>query len=207
MAKIIDISQPLRPGIPVFPGDTEFHPFDVARLADGSSCNIGSVTMSLHTGTHADAPYHFDDRGATIDAVDLSVYVGKAVVIDCSGATSVEETHVQSITGSKVERILFKTMSADLDQFTSSFAYLSEAAAREVVRRGVRLVGVDTPSVDHATSKNLSTHRILLDGQVAILENLNLADVDPGEYELIALPLRLVGRDASPVRAVLRTLK
>jgi len=205
MTQIIDISQTIHPRTAVWPGDTEFKPFWVARIEDGRVCNIGSVTMSLHTGTHADAPFHFLAEGASIAEVDLSAYVGPALVVDATGIGSIGADVIEDISTDGIERILFKTLSADSEKFEPEFAYLTPDGAEALVARGIKLIGVDTPSVDRSDSKTLDTHKILARHAVAILENLNLDHVAPGIYELIALPLKLAGMDASPVRAILRS--
>jgi arylformamidase len=205
MPRIIDISQTIQPGIIVWPGDTEYNPFWVWRMDDGDTCNVGSVTMSLHTGTHADAPYHFISDGSPISDVDLSVYIGPALVVNMSGIRSIDAEAVKKIDTGGVARILFRTLSRDSATFNRDFACLTPDGAEALVAGGIKLVGIDTPSVDQADSKTLDSHNILATHAVAILENLTLEHVAPGKYELIALPLKLAGMDASPVRAVLRT--
>jgi len=205
MSRIIDISQTIKPGIPVWPGDTEYNPFWVMRMDRGDSCNVGSITMSLHTGTHADAPFHFQTKGSSPADVDLHPYVGPALVIDLTGIEVIEARHLVPLKSEKIERLLIKTLSADADLFTRGFSHLSADAAQAAVDSGLELIGLDTPSVDQADSKSLDAHKILAAGSVAILENLVLSHVSPGWYELIALPLKLSGMDASPVRAILRT--
>jgi len=205
MKKIIDISQTIRPGIATWPGDTEYRRFWMMKIADGDSCNVGSITMSLHTGTHADAPYHFLEEGASIAEVDLSVYIGRALVVDMIDIETIDADRIASLKLNGVERILFRTMTADGDLFRPPFAHLTAGGANALVKTGVRLLGIDTPSVDEADSKTLDAHRILAVHNVAILENLDLRGAEPGGYELIALPVKLAGMDASPVRAVLHT--
>lgn len=193
----------------VWPGDTEFKSFWVMRMDSGDSCNVGSVTMSLHTGTHADAPRHFVPQGLTPADSDLAPYLGPCQVIDLSAQITGDPSHVitaemvPSLEGDTIRRILFKTHGSSNPPFDPTFAHLTPQAARALVERGVLLVGLDTPSVDYSESKTLDSHHILAGANIAILENLRLAEVSPGHYELIALPLKLDGMDASPVRAVL----
>lgn len=205
-SKLIDISQTLSAGIGVWPGDTPFQPFWVMRMDEGDSCNVGSVTMSLHTGTHADAPRHFIDQGSSPADCDLSVYIGPVIVVDATAEPYVDLSAVIALENTKPERVLLKTSSSRAEKFDSSFSYIAPEAASALVDLGIRLVGIDTPSVDHSDSTSLASHKTLAAADVAILENLNLAHVMPGSYELIAFPLKLAGMDASPVRAVLRTL-
>ena len=205
MRQIIDISQTLQPGIAVWPGDTPFHNFWVMRMDQGDSCNVGSVTMSLHTGTHADAPLHFlPNGGAPVDA-DLSPYLGPVIVVDVSGVDAIRPEHVRAIADREAKRVLFRTGSATHGRWNDDFAYFTPEAARLLIDRGVILVGIDTPSIDKSDSKTLDSHKLFASANVALLENLALDDAAPGRYELIALPLKLAGMDASPVRAILRT--
>jgi len=206
MPQIIDISQTLRSGMPTWPGDTEFQTFWVARMENGDPCNVGSVTMSLHTGTHSDAPLHFLREGTSIADTDLSAYIGLAQVIDLIGAKSVEAEHLLAVAHGLPERVLFKTRLSPAERFDPDFACITPDAARILASFGIRLIGIDTPSVDGSRSETFETHKILASAGIAIVENLNLANVTPGTYELIALPLKLAGMDGAPVRAVLRTL-
>ncbi len=193
----------------MWPGDTEFKSFWVMRMESGDSCNVGSVTMSLHTGTHADAPRHFVAEGKTPADSELAPYLGKCIVVDATRL--LQESVVREITPEMVPlrtidgatRILFKTHGLDSPPFDPGFAHFSPRAARTLVERGFILVGLDTPSVDQSDSKTLESHHLLAGANIAILENLRLAEVPAGEYELIALPLKFEGMDASPVRAVL----
>jgi arylformamidase len=173
-------------------------------MENGDPCNVGSVTMSLHTGTHADAPLHFVREGASVADVDLTPYVGLAQVIDLTGVVCVEPQHILPIAPGLPERVLFKTRLSPAERFDPGFACISPDAARILGGFGIRLIGIDTPSVDGSSSETFEAHKILASAGIAILENLNLAHVAPGQYELIALPLKLVGMDGSPVRAVLR---
>lgn len=206
MSSIIDISQTLRKGIAVWPGDTPFDTFWVMQMANGDSCNVGSVTMSLHTGTHADAPLHFLAKGGSPVDADLDPYIGPAQVVDCTGSEMIKVAHIEPLIAIRPERVLFKTGSASPESFDSDFAWFSAEAARALVALGVVLIGIDTPSVDKSDSKTLESHKIFATASVSILENLVLDHVTPGTYELIALPLKLDGMDASPVRAILRTV-
>lgn len=165
--------------------------------------NVGTVKMSLHTGTHADAPFHFLSDGAGIDKIDLQAYIGPARVIDVSGSAQILSAHIEELKQSEVERILFKTGSARIDKFSESFTYFTPEAAQALADLKLKLVGIDTPSVDHPDSQALDSHKIFASAGIAILENLNLSEVAAGDYELMALPLKFSGMDASPVRAVL----
>jgi arylformamidase len=207
VSRLIDISPALSARIAVWPGD---RPFDAAwtmTIAGGDSCNVGAVSMSVHTGAHVDAPLHVMEGGAPVDALPLEAFVGPCTVVDVGRAEVITEASIASLDASRMTRVLFKTRGRAAGAgFPDCFAHLTPAAASALVRAGARLVGLDTPSADAFTSKEMEAHRILLSAGVAILEGLDLGGVAPGAYELIALPLRLSGLDASPVRAVLRVV-
>lgn len=200
----IDISQALEPGMTVWPGDAAFETFRVMSLEDGEPCNMGGIRLSLHTGTHADAPRHFEGAGAAISECGLDAFLGPAHVVEVTDSSPIARVHVDRIQSARLERVLFKTGTGVESGWHDRFSYLSVDAARELVRRGVRLVGMDTPSVDEAHSATWPAHRVFAARGVVVLENLQLSDVTAGLYELLALPLKLKNLEASPVRAVLR---
>ncbi|AOV06448.1 arylformamidase [Sporosarcina ureilytica] len=204
----IDISQPLQNGIAEWPGDTPFS-YEVAfKKADTGSVNIGKLTTSTHMGTHIDAPFHFADDGEKVHELPIELYIGRARVIDLSGATSIGRQELEALDFGGAERILLKTgCRKDFTIFPEPFIYLRADIAPLLKERGVRLVGIDTPSVDPEQSKTLDAHHALYEQHIMILENIVLDDVVPGDYELIALPLPLHGADGSPVRAVIRAMK
>lgn len=205
---IIDISPPIDSSTAVWPGDTELQVSWVSRMEDGASCNVASLTTTPHLGAHADGPLHFDPQGASIGEVDLRPYVGPCRVVDVTGCSVVDEDALfgQELTG--VERVLFKTGTfADYSSWNEHFAYLDSKIVNLLGRMGVTLVGIDTPSVDPFHSKDLPSHHALILNSMRNLEGLDLSQVLPGDYELVALPLKLVGVDSSPVRAILRPLK
>ncbi len=203
--KWIDISQPLHNGIAEWPGDTPFS-YEVAfTKAETGSSNIGKLTTGTHMGTHIDAPFHFDDMGKRVLDLPIDVYIGRARVIDVTGAECIGRTELEGIEFGGAERILLKTGSRpDANVFPETFTVLRADIGPLLKERGVRLIGIDTPSVDPETSKLLEAHHALNDNGVMILENIVLSEVEPGDYELIALPLPLMDGDGSPVRAVLR---
>jgi len=202
---IIDISQPLSAGMTVWPGDTPFETSQVMRMADGDACDVGSITLGLHTGTHADAPGHFLQQGRSIADCELDAFVGEALVVDATDSVPVGPQHLSSLGGTFPERILFKTGTGVAQSWHDAFSYLALSTARALANGSVRLIGVDTPSVDSAQSTTHDTHRVLAAAGVIILENLALDHVQPGVYDLMALPLKLEGMEASPVRAILRS--
>ena len=194
---MIDITIPMRAGMAVWPGDTEYA---LTQNRWGSAL-VGAVTMSLHTGTHADAPSHFLPDGASIEAQNVSVFVGECLVVDAVGH---EFIGPELFPDELPPRVLVKTLAwTDHTLFPARVPTLTREAVESLAARGVALVGVDVPSVDAIDSINLPVHHALARSNIQILESLDLRNVTPGAYRLIALPLALVGGDASPVRAVL----
>lgn len=203
--RLYDITHPLGNSTTHWPGDTPFRLTPTAEMAAGSSVNLSEVTLSLHNGTHADAPYHYDNAGRTMADTPLEAFIGPARVIDLTGRQSVSPADLQELDLAGAERVLIRTGSCpDPTRFNEGFTYLEPEAIRYLAGLGVRLIGTDAHSVDPFTSKDLPAHNACRETGLFILENLNLATVTPGDYELIALPLKLVGGDGSPVRAVLR---
>ena len=205
--KLWDISQQLRPALPVWPGDTAFAGRRRWSYGDGSPVNVASIELSTHSGAHADAPLHYDPAGLPIDAVALEPYLGPCRVVDARGTrdaigADLVETHWRP----GVSRMLFRTFdSFPVDRWPSSFVAISAQAIQALAAHGITLVGIDSPSIDPQTSKTMDAH-LAVPHNMRILEGLVLDHVPPGDYELIALPLALTGLDASPVRAVLREL-
>ncbi|RST57284.1 arylformamidase [Siminovitchia terrae] len=203
----IDISQPLTNDMAVWPGDTPFN-FKLSFTKEQTgSVNIGQFTTSAHTGTHIDAPYHFDENGEKVHELDVNIYVGQARVVDVTGCEMVGKEELEQFSLEGVERLLLKTSDGrDLGRFPEKFTVFRENIGPFLKEKGVRLLGTDGPSVDAIDSKTMDAHHSLNDNGVYILENIVLTDVEPGDYELIALPLAIEGADGSPVRAVLRPI-
>ncbi|VCU68690.1 Kynurenine formamidase [Pigmentiphaga humi] len=206
---LIDISPPLSPATPVWPGDTPFEQAGVWRMEGACPVNVGRMTLSPHTGAHADAPLHYARDGAPIGSVPLDAYIGPARVIHCVGVRPlIEPHHIAHALQDTPPRVLLRTYArAPIEAWDSGFCAVSPAAIDLLARRGVRLVGIDTPSIDPQESKTMDAHRRVHAAGMAILEGLVLDQAAEGDYELIALPLRLAALDASPVRAVLRPLR
>ncbi|WP_408008589.1 arylformamidase [Pseudalkalibacillus sp. A8] len=203
--KIWDISQPLKEGVPTWPGDTPFSFKLNWTKEETGSVNVGSLTLSTHTGTHVDAPFHFDNDGKKMLDLQPELYVGDTLVVHLEDRDSIKPEDLECYDLSKVERLLIKTGSwTDRSKFPESITYLSEELAPFLKEKGIRLIGVDVPSVDQVDSKDLAAHHGLLNNDIHILESVILDDVEEGVYELIALPLPLTESDASPVRAILR---
>ncbi len=202
--KIIDISRRLENGMPVWPGDTPFHYEVSSSKADNGSANVGSLTMSTHTGTHVDAPFHFDDNGKRIIDLDLELYIGPVRVIDMIGKESIGAKEFERIDLEGCKRVLLRTLSwRNPAEFPEVIPHLEADLGPFLAKKGVRLIGVDVPSVDPIDSIDLHAHHSLNNNGIHILESVLLEEVEPGDYELIALPLPLAEGDGSPVRAVL----
>lgn len=198
----IDISPVLRPGIAVFPGDTPFERNINMSFQDGQHLDLSDVRMTLHVGAHTDAPSHYHGRGKTIDQRDLSLYMGPCQVIRTKKKSRLTPEDLTAEI--RAPRILFRTDSfPDPDQWNDDFTALSAELIHYLKKKSVVLVGIDTPSVDPATDKTLESHKAIFESDMAILEGIVLTHVEPGLYQLIALPLRIEGGDASPVRAIL----
>jgi arylformamidase len=202
--RIYDISQPLGERTAVWPGD---RPVELAwsqRRERGDAVNVAALTTSVHAGTHIDGFLHVVDGGEPAAEMSLDAYIGRCTVVDVGSGDEIGEDDVAGIDLRRVERILFRTRQAvDAESFPDRFAHLAPGLARRLADAGVRLVGTDAPSMDPLDSKTLDAHRELVRGRVAILENVVLTGIEPGEYTLVALPLKLVEADGSPVRAVL----
>lgn len=204
--KLWDISPRITSQSPVWPGDTCYSHRKVMSMETGDSVNVGTIETTVHIGAHADAPLHFLEIGASIADAPLAPYLGRCRVVERLGDAPIQREELEGKAGN-IERLLVKTRPVGkANPFEAGFASLAPECAEWLASSGLQLIGLDTPSVDEFECKNMASHLALLARGVAILENLDLADVPEGEYELIALPLPLEGMDASPVRAVLREL-
>ncbi|SFC89004.1 Kynurenine formamidase [Bacillus sp. OV322] len=207
MKKWKDISQKLDERVAVWPGDTAFSYQRNWTKEESGSVNVGQLTMSIHTGTHIDAPFHFDDKGKKTGELDIELYIGKARVIHLPGRNSISARDVSQFNIEGVKRLLIYTGSwKDRSVFPDSIPPIEPDLAVWLADKGVRLLGLDLPSVDPIESKELPAHHALSKNGIHILEGLVLDKVSPGDYELAALPLYLADADGSPVRAVLREL-
>lgn len=201
---LIDISRAISPATAVWPGDQQVEWAWTRRLSENdASVNLGSIQLSTHVGSHVDAPYHVTEDGRTTDDLPLSVFVGPAQVVDVGGASHIRPEHVA---GSAAERVLFKTEASPLSetQWPESVTPLAPETVECLETEGTVLVGTDAPSVDTLDSTTLPAHHALIDAEIVNLEGLALDGVSPGRYFLMALPLKIMGGDAAPVRAVLR---
>jgi arylformamidase len=206
--RIWDISPPVHEGAPVFPGDTPYRQRWAATIGPGCPVNVSEITLSPHVGAHADAPLHYDPAGATIGDVDLSPYLGPCRVIHAIECRPlIEWEHLAHAADNLPPRVLVRTYRhAPIDRWDGALAAYAPATIERLAALGVKLIGIDTASIDPAESKTLDSHQVIRRLGLRVLENLVLDAVPEGDYELIALPLKLVTADASPVRAVLREL-
>ncbi|OWW22311.1 arylformamidase [Noviherbaspirillum denitrificans] len=205
--QIWDITPPVSAATPVWPGDTSYSAAATWEIGDGCPVRVSRLTMSTHTGAHCDAPSHYDPAGMAIDAVPLDAYLGRCRIIDCVGVRRVEPEQVEKALDGVPQRVLLRTYAtAPVDRWDSAFASVAASTVALLAERGVRLIGIDTPSLDPQESKTMDAHHAVRKHGMAILEGIVLDGVPDGDYELIALPLKLAGMDASPVRAILRAL-
>jgi arylformamidase len=206
MSKLIDVTVPLSAEVAAFPGDPCFQAEPTHSLKGGDPYNASRLTLGTHSGTHVDAPYHFLEDGARVDELSLDLLMGKVRVVSVAAREAVEREHLEQLDLRDDLRLLFKTRnSGQLRQpFQPNFVYLSPDAATFLVQVGIKLVGWDYLSLERYGSSDFATHHTLLGAGVVIIEGLDLSQVDPGEYDMICLPLRLQGADGSPARVVLR---
>jgi arylformamidase len=210
--KILDISRTLTNDLAPWPGDKPFR-FDLTRaIADGAVVNLGAISLSVHNGTHGDAPFHFDSSGATIERVEVENYVGRAVVVDFTEEFAdndkelieIDDLQKQAAAIAQTSRLLIKTnVWRDSTIFPEKIPVIARGVADWLAEKGVLLLGLDLPSVDTIDAKVLKNHHALGRAKIAIIESLDLSGVEPGVYNFAALPLKIAGGDGAPVRAIL----
>ena len=201
--RVRDISRPVKPGTAGWPGDVPYT-FSLSwKKSDGASVNVGAIAGSVHTATHCDAPFHYDDAGATVDQLPPEVFVGPAWVVDVRGVEAWQPRLV-GLDFAAAPRLLFRTGGwPDTARFPDAVTVMEPTLPGWLAARGVVLVGVDVPSVDALDSKALDNHHAIGRAGITIVEGLWLDEVPPGRYDFVGLPLKLVGADGSPLRAVL----
>lgn len=205
--RLWDISPPVQTDSPVFPGDTPYAQAWGARIGPGCPVNVSAVTLSPHVGAHADAPLHYDPQGAAIGALDLAPYLGRCRVIHAIGVRPlILWQHLAHAAQDLPPRVLVRTYARAPAGWDPDLAAYAPETVQRLADAGVQLIGIDTASIDPAESKTLDSHQVIRQRGLRVLENLVLDDVPEGDYELIALPLKWMSADASPVRAVLRAL-
>lgn len=205
--KLIDVSVPLDSNLPAYPGNTPFTLEPIKRMAKGDSSNVSTLHMSAHAGTHVDAPRHFFDHASGVDALPIELLFGRARVVEISSRKGIGPDDLAGTDLSEEIRLLIKTHNSRLwgsARFHSDYVGVTEAGARYLVDRGVKVVGVDYLSVESFQQPGAPAHHVLLESGTIVIEGLNLGDVEPGAYEMFCLPLRVVGADGAPARVVLR---
>jgi arylformamidase len=208
MQKLWDISPPLHADTPVFPGDTAYQQHWSASLGPSCPVNVSAITLSPHAGAHADAPLHYDPQGAPAGALDLTPYLGPCRLIHAIGCGPlVRPEHLAGHLNGLPARVLVRVYQRmPQSRFDPDLPAFAPETVQQLADLGVLLIGTDSASIDPANSKSLDSHQVIRRRHLRVLENLLLDDVPEGDYELIALPLKLMTADASPVRAILRTL-
>ena len=207
MQSLWDISPAVHAGTPVFPGDTPYRQQWCATIAPGCPVNVSAITLSPHVGAHADAPLHYDAGGAAIGELPLAPFLGPCRVVHAIGCGPlVEWHHLAHALADLPPRLLVRTCAKAPTQWDAQLTGYAPGTIERLADLGVLLVGIDSASIDPADSKSLPSHQVVRRRGLRVLENLVLDAVPEGDYELIALPLRLTTADASPVRAVLRSL-
>ena len=202
--KIFDISPEISEKIAIFPGDTPFSRNEFMSTKDGDHLTLSSVKTTLHLGAHTDAPIHYHLAGSDIASVNLNYYLGDCQVIEVNLPLNIRIRPKDLPVEVTAPRVLIKTNShLDTNEWTDSFNSLSSELVYFMASKGVKLVGIDTPSIDPASDKTLESHSAVFEKNMAILEGVSLKDVEPGLFKLIAVPLRIKNADASPVRAIL----
>jgi arylformamidase len=205
--QLIDVTVPIDPALPVYPGNTPFGLEATKRVANGDSSNVSTLHMSVHAGTHVDAPRHFFDNGGGADTLSLEMLCGRARVIELTTRRAVTAADLSSFDFREDIRVLLKTHNSRLwgtPEFHTDFVGVAESGARFLVDRGVKLVGIDYLSIEPFKTPGAPTHHVLLGAGAIVIEGLNLRDVEPGTYEMFCLPLPIVGSDGAPARVVLR---
>jgi arylformamidase len=211
--KIWDISRTLSKDLAEWPGDEPFHYRLTTEIPKGQTVNLGAITMSVHNGTHADARFHFDPNGESIEKVPLDVYLGRATVVDLAHSflqskekhlITTEDLRPNAEDIAATSRVLVKTGRwSDSTVFPNQIPVIAADVPAWLQKNGVKLLGLDLPSMDEIDSKSLQNHHALARAGIAIVESLDLGGVPPGIYDFAALPLKIAGGDGAPLRAVL----
>ena len=210
---IYDVSLLISEDIPIWPGDPGISIRLSSSIARGDEANVTRLELGVHTGTHIDAPSHFEPDGGHVDDVPLAALVGPCRVIDMTAVKEgISKSLLEKLDFKGVTRVLFKTRNSEWwefgeKRFQKGFVYLEEEAARFLIQQGIILVGLDYLSIEKFKNPGHPTHHTLLRHNIVIIEGLNLSHVSPGEYELIALPIKLKGADGAPARVVLREMQ
>jgi arylformamidase len=205
--KLLDVSVPLDAALASYPGNTPYSLEPIKRLARGDSSNVSTLHMSAHSGTHVDAPRHFFDQAPGAEGLPLEMLCGRARVIELTTRKAITAEDLAQRDLSEDVRVLIKTHNSRLwgsPEFHQDFIGVAESGARYLVEHGIKVVGVDYLSVEAFKTPGAPAHHVLLGGGTIVIEGLNLRDIEPGIYDLLCLPLLVVGSDGAPARVVLR---
>ena len=205
--KLIDVTVPIDSNLATYPGNTPFSLEGIKRLANGDSSNVSTLHMSAHAGTHVDAPRHFFDDGEGVESLALEMLCGRTRVVELTTRKGITAEDLAGFDLREDVRLLLKTANSRLwgtSDFQEDFIGVTEGAARFLVDRGVKVLGVDYLSVEPYKTPGAPAHHVLLGARTIIIEGLNLRDVEPGTYEMFCLPLAVVGADGAPARVILR---
>lgn len=200
---LLDITKTLENGMKIWPGDTEFSYTSTMAIKAGDAVNVGKLELSTHTGTHLDAPYHYDETGLRIDQIPLQITCGECIVLEVVNEKVIRKEHVAGVDFKGIKKVLFKTTTNKEGHDYEDFPVFSTDIVPYLKECEVHLIGTDAPSVDALTSKTLDAHHAFKRENIYILEGLELFNVDPDIYYLTALPLKLKNGDGCPVRAIL----
>jgi len=207
--RIYDVSVAVHPAMPTWPGDSGFKRSLVHSIKEGASSDLSFITMGSHTGTHVDAPAHFIQGGPTVDELPVDTMIGQVIVFGLDVEKEITRSDLEVLDFDGNTRVLFKTRNSslwELGKFTPDFVSFAPDAAQYLVGKGIKLVGIDYLSVGSFYEGGEYVHRIFLRNGVVVVESINLSDVSPGIYELICLPLKILGTEGAPARVLLREL-
>lgn len=203
----VDVTLPMDMGMPRWPGDPEFEVSRVCDMSRGDSCNVSKVTLCVHTGTHIDAPCHYVQGGAGVEAAPLDVLMGRGRVLQCDDQVAVRRGWLEEQGIEAGERLFFKTVRPTGREFREDYVYIARDGAEFLVERGVKLLGIDTMSVGGFYDSMVETHVTLLEAGVWVVENVNLSKVPAGTFDIICLPLVIPGCDGAPARVLMRAVE
>jgi arylformamidase len=204
--KIYDVSVPISPEMPVYPGDPGVCAECFYSISKGDSCNVTLYSFGSHTGTHIDAPYHFIENGIKVDQIPLNLLMGRTLVVEIT-SVRIDVEVLKEVDLGEHARVFFKTRNSYLwssNRFIEDYVYVTPEAAEILVESGIKLVGIDYLSIEKFGSTDFKTHHTLLSNGVIIVEGLNLSEVEPGDYDLICLPMKVKEGDGAPARVILR---
>ena len=205
---IFDVSQSLQKSTPVFPGDPSFSMVPFFSRENHDEFNLSILTMSTHLGTHVDAPLHYVDGGLKVDEISPDILVGHGIILDMRGVDVIDVAVLEKSSWTKEKRVFLKTdFSAELRQnnISKKQPYINDSGAHALMERGVKLVGIDSMSVDRINDQYAPVHKLLLSSGVIIVEGLDLSEVPCGTCRIYCLPLKISGGDGAPARVFIET--